>query len=172
MGRKEGGSLFHQMIHAPDVFILSHRTGKDGNAMAVSDQTRKNYQNWLHKSAEYFKAQGIRRLSDIDKEMIQTYADSLKANGKTASTIHSYLTPLCKATGVELAEIEKPIRHASEFIRSGGGGKKSGGRPAALNAMIGIREDELRHLRGSDITERNGSTYVIVRRGKGGKYQE
>ena len=120
MGRKEGGSLFHQMINAPDVFIYSHRTDKDGNAMAVSDQTRKDYQNWLHKSADYFKGLGIRRLSDIDKEKIQAYADYLKANGKTASTIHSYLTPLCKATGVELAEIEKPIRHASEFIRSSG----------------------------------------------------
>ena len=52
MGRKEGGSLFHQMIHAPDVFTLSHRTDKDGNTMAVRDQTRKNYQNWLHKTAD------------------------------------------------------------------------------------------------------------------------
>ena len=56
MGRKEGGSLFHQMINVPDVFTYSHRTDKDGNAMAVSDQTRKNYQNWLHKSADYFSA--------------------------------------------------------------------------------------------------------------------
>ena len=70
MGRKEGGSLFHQMINAPDVFIYSHRTDKDGNAIAVSDQTRKDYQNWLHKSADYFKGLGIRRLSDIDKEKI------------------------------------------------------------------------------------------------------
>lgn len=172
MGRKEGGSLFHQMINVPDVFTYSHRTDKDGNAMAVSDQTRKDYQNWLHKSADYFKGLGIRRLSDIDKEKIQAYADYLKANGKTASTIHSYLTPLCKATGVELAEIEKPIRHASEFSRSSGIGKADGGRPAELNAMIGLREDELRQLRGSDIKERNGNTSVIVRRGKGGKYQE
>ena len=108
MGRKESGSLFHQMINAPGVFTYSHRTDKDGNAMTVSDQTRKNYQNWLHKSADYFKDRGIRRLSVIDKEKIQMYADYLRANGKTASTIHSYLSPLCKATGVELAEIEKP----------------------------------------------------------------
>lgn len=172
MGRKEGGSLFHQMINAPDVFTLSQRTDKNGKTMEVSFKTRESYLNWLHKAADYFKAQGIRSLSNIGKEEIQAYADFLKANGKTASTIHSYLTPVCKAAGVKLEEIKKPLRHASEFIRSGGGGKANGGRPAQLNAMIGIREDELRHLRGSDIKERDGITYVIVRRGKGGKYQE
>lgn len=172
MGRKEGGSLFHQMINAPDVFVLSQRTDKNGEAMEVSFKTKESYLDWLHKAADYFKAQGIRRLSDIGKEEIQSYADFLTSSGKTASTIHSYLTPVCKATGVELAEIKKPLRHASEFTRSGGGGKANGGRPAELNAMIGIREDELRHLRGSDIKERDGVTYVIVRRGKGGKYRE
>ena len=172
MGRKEGGSLFHQMINAPDVFMLSQRTDKNGEAMEVSFKTRESYLDWLHKAAGYFKAQGIRRLSDIGKEEMQAYADFLTSSGKTASSIHSYLTPVCKATGVKLAEIKKPLRHASEFTRSGGGGKANGGRPAELNTMIGIREDELRHLRGSDIREKNGVTYVIVRRGKGGKYQE
>lgn len=172
MGRKEGGSLFHQLIHAPGMMTLSDRKAADGSEMEVSFQTRENYYAWLHKAADYFKGQGIRKLSDIGKAEIQAYADFLLSSGKTASTIHSYLSPVCKATGVALKEIKKPIRHASEFTRSGGSGKKSGGRPGELNELVGIRENELRHLRGSDLIERNGDTFVVVRQGKGGKYQE
>lgn len=172
MGRKEGGSLFHQLITSPGVFTLADRTGPGGREMDVSFRTRENYYTWLHKAADYFKSQGIRRRDDIGKDQIQAYANHLKAQGKTASTIHCYLAPVCKAVGISLKEIEKPLRHGSEFTRSGGVGKPDGGRPGALNAMIGIRKDELRHLRGNDIREKNGVTYVIVRQGKGGKYQE
>ena len=38
--------------------------------------------------------------------------------------------------------------------------------------MVGIRENEYRRLTGCDITEKNGKTYVIVQKGKGGKRQE
>lgn len=172
MGRREGGSLFHQMISVPEVFVLSDRTAKDGSPMEVSFQTRSNYYDWLHRAADYFKSQGIRKVSEIGTEQVQAYADHLKDEGKSASSIHNYLSPLCKAAGVAMEDIDKPIRRASGFKRSGGGGKKHGGRPAELNKLLGIREDELRHLRGNDIVEKNGNTYVIVRRGKGGKYQE
>lgn len=172
MGRKEGGSLFHQMIQSPELFTLSHRTDKDGKPMEVSFRTRENYYQWLHKEADYFKKQGIRKKSDITKERIQEYADYLVNAGKTASTIHSYLTPLCKVTGVSLQEIEKPLRHGSDFIRSSRSRKTEGGPAGELNRMIGLREDELRRLEGNDIKVKNGVLYVIVRRGKGGKYQE
>ena len=92
--------------------------------------------------------------------------------GLSVSTIRSYLSPLCKATGIALEEIERPIRRAREFTRSSGGGKKHGGRPGELNEMVGIQENELWHLRGSDLIERNGDTFVVVRQSKDGKYQE
>ena len=172
MGRKEGGSLFHQLIHAPGVMTLADRTASDGSEMEVSFKTRENYYSWLHKAADYFKEQGIRSIRKIGQDEVQAYADMLLDKGLSASTIHSYLSPVCKATGVALKEIEKPIRHASEFTRSSGSGKKYGGRPGELNELVGIRENELRHLRGSDLIERNGDTFVVVRQGKGGKYQE
>ena len=172
MGRKESGSLFHQLIHAPGVFTLADRRGPDGGEMDVSFKTRENYYTWLHKAADYFKNQGIRSVSQIGKAEVQAYADMLAAKELSASTIHSYLAPVCKAAGLSMAEVTKPLRYASEFIRSGGDGKKDGGRPGELNSLIGIRENELRHLRGNDIIERNGDTFVVVRQGKGGKYQE
>ena len=172
MGRKEGGSLFHQLIHAPGVMTLADRKASDGSKMDVSFKTRENYYAWLHKAADYFKSQGIRSIKKIGRDEIQAYADMLSDKGLSASTIHSYLSPVCKATDVELKEIDKPIRHASEFTRSGGGGKKHGGRPSELNELVGIRENELRHLRGNDFIRRGDDAFVVVRRGKGGKFQE
>ena len=172
MGRREGGSLFHQMITVPGIFENACRKDKSGNPLPLSGQTIENYLCWMHKGADYFKAQGIRRLTEIGPEQIQDYADLLQSEGKSASAIHSYLVPICKAAGISLAEIKKPIRHASEYMRSTGRGAKSGGRPAELNRMLGIRENELRHLRGSDLIVKDGITYVIVRSGKGGKYHE
>lgn len=84
MGRKEGGSLFHQLITSPGVFTLADRTGPGGREMDVSFRTRENYYTWLHKAADYFKSQGIRRRDDIGKDQIQAYANHLKAQGKTA----------------------------------------------------------------------------------------
>lgn len=172
MGRKEGGSLFHQLIHAPGVMTLADRKASDGSEMDVSFKTRENYYAWLHKAADYFKSQGIRSIKKIGRDEIQAYADMLSDKGLSAFTIHSYLSPVCKATGAALKEIDKPIRHASEFTRSGGGGKKYGGRPSELNELVGIRENELRHLRGNDFIRRGDDAFVVVRRGKGGKFQE
>lgn len=172
MGRKEGGSLFHQAINSPGVFVLSDRTRSDGSPMPVSFCTRRNYYNWLYKAMEYFKEKGIRKLSNITVERIQEYVDHLVAEGKSASTIHSYIAPVCKAVGGSMTEIKHPRRKASEFTCSGGGGKKHGGTPEELNVALGIRENELLCLRGNNLIEKHGVMYVIVEKGKGGKYQE
>lgn len=41
-----------------------------------------------------------------------------------------------------------------------------------LNNCLGIRRHEVLSLKGSDLIEKDGRMYVVVRRGKGGKYQE
>lgn len=172
MGRKEGGSLFQQATRRPGVFILADRTNADGSPMEVSFKTRENYNDWLHRATNYFKARGIRRFSDITKEMAQEYADHLIAEGKAPSTVKAYLTPLCKAMGISKAELNLPLRRASEFTRSSGGGRTRSNRPGELNAMLGLRKSELARLRGNSFVEKNGILYVIVMQGKGGKYQE
>lgn len=172
MGRKEGGSLFQQAIRRPGVFILADRTNADGSPIEVSFKTRENYYDCLHRATDYFKARGIRRFSDITKEMAQEYADHLIAEGKTPSTVKTYLAPLCKAIGFPRSELNLPLRRASEFTRSSGGGRTRSNSPGELNAMLGLRKSELARLRGNSFVEKNGILYVIVTRGKGGKYQE
>lgn len=92
MGRNNNGSLFHQLINAPGLME------RQDLSQPVSFQTKENYCNWCHKAAGVFKSYGIRNLSEIDKDEIQRYENQLEAEGKSASTIHNYLVPICKAT--------------------------------------------------------------------------
>ena len=70
------------------------------------------------------------------------------------------------------AHCRKPIRASSEFKRSAGKGRGDGGKPAELNKYLGLREGDLKRLRGDSLIYKNGHCYVIVDKGKGGKYQE
>lgn len=51
-------------------------------------------------------------------ECAQEYAGYLVKKGCTACTIHTYLTPVCWLLGINMAQINKPIRHAADFTRS------------------------------------------------------
>ena len=163
--RNNNGSLFHQLIHAPGLME------RQDLSQPVSFQTKENYCNWCHKAADIFKSYGIRNLSEIGKDEIQRYENQLEAEGKSASTIHNYLVPICKATGIAIKDIRKPIRASSEFKRSANKGRGGGGKPAELNKYLGLREGDLKRLRGDSLIYKNGHCYVIVDKGKGGKYQ-
>ena len=116
--RNNNGSLFHQLINALGLMECQDLS------QPVSFQTRENYCNWCHKAASVFKSYGIRNLSEIGKDEIQRYENQLEVEGKSASTIHNYLVPICKATGIAIKDIHKPIRASSEFKRSAGKGGK------------------------------------------------
>lgn len=146
MGRRNNnGSLFYQLLNAPGLME------RQDLSQPVSFQTRENYFNWCHKAAAVFKSYGIRNLSEIGKDEIQRYENQLEAEGKSASTIHNYLVPICKATGIAIKDIRKPIRASSEFKRSAGKGRGDGGKPAELNKFLGLREGDLKRLRGDSL---------------------
>lgn len=172
MGRKEGGSLFHQFIQTPGLFFLLYRRRADGSLIPVAFSSRKLYLKELHLAAGYFTKLGISRLDQIGKEEVQAYELYLEGAKKTASTIHNYLAPICKLLGIPMDEIKKPLRHAADFNRSHGGGPTYGGPPGELNAMVGLRRHDLQRLHGNDLLEKDGNTYIIVDKSKGGKYQE
>ena len=143
--RNNNGSLFHQLINAPGLME------RQDLSQPVSFQTKENYFNWCHKAAAVFKSYGIRNLSEIGKDEIQRYENQLEAEGKSASTIHNYLVPICKATGIAIKDIRKPIRASSEFKRSAGKGRGDGGKPAELNKFLGLREVDLKGLLGDSL---------------------
>lgn len=170
MGRKEGGSLFHQLISVPGLFE-NHNRDRDGAVVVNSYKTQKNYKNWLRMAAAYYKEKGIKRRSDIREKEVQEYADFLREKGYSASSVHSYIAPLCKAVGISMAAIQKDIRYAAEY-RKGASEVIDGGRPGQLNAFLGIRRSELLRLHGNDVSYGpHGEMYVYIDKGKGGKKQ-
>ncbi len=145
--------------------------------------TRKQYCNILDRFARFcYATYGCYTIENC-KEHIQDYVDSLIDRQLSPSTIHTYTAACCRAFEIPMNEIKKPLRRTSEFTRG-----RQRELPVNRNDMdlknynykrvvdfqshVGIRRNELKHLRGSDICQdANGDWCVIVRRGKGGKRQ-
>ena len=144
-------------------------------------QTEKQYRNHAIKFANWCKEQYGCRMLDECSTHVQDYADFLVAQGKSPSTIHTYLAGICRICGVPLADIQKPIRVIAENTRSRGmkavDERKDAGREASprlhdFAAIVGIRRNEYLHLTPDDLVlDDFGHPCVLVRKGKGGKQQ-
>ena len=162
---------------------LKHQLRVKALELANDNETKKAYRRSCDAFAEWAKAEGIKQLSEITKDVLQAYEQYLEQRPEnySASTIHSKLAGVCKATGVSMKEISKPKRTA-KTIRRGrsetktGRGEKELANPkyerlVDLQKAVGIRRAELSKLTGSDlIRDKHGNVaYIRVRRGKGGK---
>lgn len=151
-------------------------------------KTREQYIKNFRKFARYCTSQkGVKDVNELygNKAIIQSYADSLKEEGKSASTVHTYIAPACIFCGINMSEIEKDKRRTAEYTKGRTKeGKVTQGDKEKLNpkyersvkiqSIIGIRRNELKRLTGADFyyDEQCGYYYVFVRKGKGGKSQK
>ena len=144
-------------------------------------QTEKQYRNHAIKFANWCKEQyGCRTLDECSTH-VQDYADFLVAQGRTPSTIHTYLAGICRICGVPLADIQKPIRVVAENTRSRGmkavdsrtdSSREASPRLYDFARIVGIRRAEYLHLTPEDLVEDDfGNPCILVRKGKGGKRQ-
>lgn len=176
MGRKKE-SLQHALIMRVLPEIENNTTGR-------------SYKKHLKSFSRWAKKKGYTRPEDITQEVIQEYEEHLEADPKhySAATIHSYLTPVCRAAGVNMALIRKPRRTAGTITRGrdhdaaglplaqNEKGRREENAPkyarlVALQGAVGIRRAELGRLCGADLVADGGGLYVRVRKGKGGKEQ-
>lgn len=112
---------------------------------------------------------------------IQDYADWLVQQGKSASTIHTYLAGVCRIFEVSLTDVRKPKRVTSQNTRSRGlkgvdnrndAAREASPRLHDFAAAVGIRRAEYARLRGDDLVyDESGYPCVRAKRGKGGKFQ-
>lgn len=176
MGRKKE-SLQHALIMRILPEIDNNTTGR-------------SYKKHIKSFSRWAKKRGYTRPEDITREVIQEYEEHLESDPKhySAATIHSYLTPVCRAAGVNMALIRKPRRTAGTITRGrdhdaaglplaqNEKGRREENAPkyarlVALQGAVGIRRAELGRLCGADLVADGGSLYVRVRKGKGGKEQ-
>ena len=150
-----------------------------------NNNTETTYKRSINQFVEWAKKRGYKTADEITKETIQEYEEFLEGHPKSyqPSTIHTFLTPICLATGVTMDEIRKPKRTAGRIVRSRNKGtddnkcKNSQGvkeecnpkykRVVSFQRAVGIRRAELARLLGVDLSHRNDEWYVIVQRGKG-----
>ena len=147
----------------------------------TSDKSWKSYMDASIKFGEWCKRTYRCRHFDDCLDYIQAYSDWLVEQGLSASTIHTYLTGVCRVYGVPLADISKPKRVVSANTRSRGkkavDDRKDAGREASprlydFASAVGIRRAEYARLRGDDLVhDESGYPCVRVKRGKGGKFQ-
>lgn len=150
-----------------------------------NETTSKQYAKNCEKFAAFCKKEGITNTKHIkghERETVQKYADSLRADGKSAATIHTYIAGPCKALGVNMAEIEKPLRTSLDITRSRENFKNEQGtneendprfkRLVDFAGMVGIRREEYSDLKTWNIKrDESGYLCIEVEQGKGGKYQ-
>lgn len=144
------------------------------------------YKHDIKAFAEYARENGVKSAEQFEKTdkrgLIQSYADLLLEQGKSPSTIHRYIAPVCKGAGINMADIEKPKRTIDRITRSRSACANRQGnveqvedrftRLVDFQKAVGIRRAELARLTPSDIIQtRDGRVYVHVARGKGGKEQ-
>ena len=165
--------------------LLRHAMkGKENN------NTETMYKKRIKIFAGWAKGKGYKNHEDITKDVVQEYEVELENAPEryAPATIHTYLTPICAAAGVNMREIRKPKRTAGTITRGrdraadgtklnrNPDGKRQEGqqryaRLVALQRVTGIRRAELGKLVGSDLVQEGKHWYVCVQRGKGGKRQ-
>lgn len=147
---------------------------QNNNSLRARKRAIEDFTAWAKAEPERPK-----HLADVTVSVLQQYADDLRADPRdyTASTIHSKLSPICVAAGINMNEVRKPKRRSNTIVRgrnpeANAQGKREVQEPrfarlTALQGAVGIRRAELKHLTGKDWD----GTYVTVERGKNGKRQ-
>lgn len=146
------------------------------------DKTRKQYLHHAKIYIDFCRKNYNCKSYDECRKYIQVYADYLITKDLTPSTIHTYLAAVCCAFNVSLSDINKPIRHTSDYIR----GRTAKAVPplkqdlddpkwirlVEFQKRVGIRRNELKHLCGDDfVHDESGNPCVRVKKGKGNKLQ-
>ena len=139
-------------------------------------QYLKNLKRFIKYCREFFDCKTFAEC----KLHIQDYSDYLLKKQLSASTIHTYLAPVCIASGINMKEIDKPIRHTSEYTR--GRTNESIVKSRDLNDVnwshlvefqkrVGLRRAELVKITGKSLVRDESKNWCISVIGKGGKKQ-
>ena len=162
---------------------LKQESDKYFNEHYKHNVTRQSYKDHYKMFIDYCRKEYRCTTKEECGEHIQDYSNYLQSKGKTASTIHTYLAPVCRYHGVKMDVINKPKRKVSETTRSREREDKYKRTDqqyssheyklvADFQSRVGIRRSELKNLRLDALKrDESGKWCIEVRKGKGGKYQ-
>jgi len=149
----------------------------------TNNVTKKAYKKYAKRFVAFIKNEGItaREVYSEPLLFIQNYTYRLVREGKRPNTVHTYIAPICKALGVKMNEVNKPIRYSTVIKKGAPQTNPQGKRErtslqnrktVAFADMVAIRRTEMKRLRKNDlIYDESGYLCVNVVKGKGGKPQ-
>lgn len=140
-----------------------------------SIQTMETYQREVSKFADWLNSHDKGKITiEQAKDEIQSYMDSLKERGLSASSIHTALAACCKATHTYMRDFDIPERKLADMkrgkheVRNDRYNEKNHAEILAINRIVGVRRSELMEIRVRNVVEKDGVMYIHTK-GKGGK---
>ena len=178
------GNIAYEMKQACLNHSYADGSGKqiqDKDSARIYRRSINSFCAWLKDTYKINNAKQLEKAGGAEK-YVQAYEQKLETEGKSASTIHTYLSPICKGLGIHLNVIQKPSRSATDIRRSRDKESNRQGKRESTNQkyqrliefqqVVGLRRSELEKLKISDIAkDENGHFCIAVSRGKGGKAQ-
>ena len=154
-------------------------------AKLTNDVTIKPYRRNIERFCNWAKEFGITRYHHINEfgytptTLIQKYADYLVSTGLKATSVHTYLAPVCKGLGICMSEIKKPARLSKDIVKNtklhqNAAGARQLNDPAnarlcKLAEFVPVRPQAMVKLAAVNIrVDENGDNIVVIR-DKGGK---
>lgn len=142
--------------------------------------TKNSYKQIVRRYIDYCRREFDVQTFEECKGYIQTYCNYLQQQNYSPSTVHTYISGVCKCFGVPLELIDKPIRHISEYTKGRTKYKDRYRKSEDLQSeqwkelvefqsRTGIRRSELTRLTGKDLVFKDGIWNIFVKNGKGGK---
>ena len=146
---------------------LTHQLKVQGKNNPTYRSQVGNFCKWLIEKGEK------KATMEQAKDRLQEYLDGLRAT-HSPDSIHTACAAVCASLNTPMSEYKIPQRGMPTRGRdvSDRVVNEVNERVVEFAKMVGIREKEYSRLRGDNLVERNGNMYVVVERGKGGKYQE
>lgn len=169
-------------------FTLTNRI----NAIYPDHRQGKAYRQQITQYTKYLIENHKKRMTlEESKQYAKNYIDYLKKSGKADGTINTAVSAICKlyknTDGMVVDRDSLEYKKHTLAPQKGRtvsidkyGNEYYGSRPntpeserlISFASKVGIRENEYKNLRKNDYVIRDNNYYVVVRRGKGGKYQE
>lgn len=163
--------------------VAINESKKDGKL--TNDVTLKAYKRHIDRFCVWAKGLGIVREHHVLRNgytpvtLIQRYADELNAQNLKATTVHTYLAPVCKGLGVSMSQIIKRPRLSRDIVKNAKQHQNAAGakqmedpaneRLCRLAEIVGVRPQALVKLTAANMTvDENGDNLIAIR-DKGGK---
>ena len=144
-----------------------------------STRTYQTYRQQGKNFAIYAKSRGCKNL-DQAREVVTGYLQSLIDEGKSGYSVRTAASAIGKIYGVDYNNfgVQMPERRRNEITNNRGVSKaverghiseKTAEKYASILRCIGLRRSEALLARGTDLIEKDGTYYIHIPRGKGGK---